>query len=444
MSGILEKLSLPEKLIARYEVEKLTLLSDNPVLNGFREQAINAFRKTGFPSRKNEEYKYLTFDKTLDTGLDGQTTALQHTGIDLFLKDEPTLAFPSYKAVLVNGVFSSENSSLENLPAGMVVGSLSEAINTKNIQALSTVGTLAKSDSDPFLAINSALFTDGLFVLIPGKAVLDKPLQIIQVSTGNEPIFIQPRLLVIAEKNSSAEIVHSFVSHQLTARLFSNTATEIQLEEGALLSWDTIQNESAEASLVNTMEAHIRSRGVFNAVTITLGGGIVRNNLNCILDAPHTEAHLCGYYHPGENQVFDNHTLMDHRFPDCQSNELYKGVISSNGTAIFNGKVHVHPQAQKTNAFQSNKNILLSDEATVNTKPQLEIYADDVKCSHGSSTGYLDPEQLFYLRSRGISEEMSRALLLHAYSGEILEKIRIPVLRETLQTKLEELFYGTR
>jgi Fe-S cluster assembly protein SufD len=159
-----------------------------------------------------------------------------------------------------------------------------------------------------------------------------------------------------------------------------------------------------------------------------------------MLDASNSEAHLFGYYHPTEGQVFDNHTLMDHRFPHCESNELYKGVISGNGKAVFNGKVHVHPNAQKTNAFQSNKNILLSDDATVNTKPQLEIYADDVKCSHGSSTGYLDPEQLFYLRSRGIAEEKARALLLHAYAGEILEHINIPVLKQTLSVQLENLF----
>jgi Fe-S cluster assembly protein SufD len=169
-----------------------------------------------------------------------------------------------------------------------------------------------------------------------------------------------------------------------------------------------------------------------------LGADLVRNNLNIVLDSPNCEAHLYGYYHPIQNQVFDNHTLVDHRFPRCESNELYKGVIDNKATAIFNGKVYVRKDAQKTNAYQSNKNILLCDEATINTKPQLEIYADDVKCSHGSSTGILDPEQVFYLRSRGISLDKARSLLLTAYASEIVEHIPHTSLRESVAQLISE------
>jgi Fe-S cluster assembly protein SufD len=440
MSSTLEELTLPEKLIATYELQKLSPTNENTVLNGFRELAINSFRKTGFPGKKNEEYKYLSFEKLLVPILTNAPQNDANSAIKHRLDADPKLNFPSYRAVLINGVFSPEVSSITHALPGLQIGSVAHAMITGNSKLLSTIGTLSHTESDPFLAINSALFADGLFIVIPDGAKLDLPIQIIQVSTGNKPAFIQPRLLVIAGKNSEAQIVQSSVSFDLSAQLFTNTVTEIQVEEGASLHWYSIQAESSSASQVNTTEAHIKSKGRFNAVTVTIGGGLVRNNLNCILDSSHSEAHLFGYYHPTEGQVFDNHTLMDHRYPNCESNELYKGVISGNGKAVFNGKVHVHPQAQKTNAFQSNKNILLSDDATINTKPQLEIYADDVKCSHGSSTGYLDPEQLFYLRSRGIAEDKARALLLHAYAGEILEQINIPVLQQTLKIQLENLF----
>jgi Fe-S cluster assembly protein SufD len=440
MSRILEELSLPEKLIANYELQKLSLTNENAVLNGFRELAINSFRKTGFPGKKNEEYKYLNFEKLLAPYLTNAPKKDRDAELSHYLGTNLKLNFPAYKAVLVNGVFSPELSDLHNLLPGLHVGSLADAIDSKNSRMLSTIGTLSRAESDPFLAINSALFSDGLFIDIPDGTNLELPIHIIQITSGNESLYIQPRLLVIAGRNSVSQIVQSFVSFNLNVQAFTNTVSEIQVEEGASLNWYSIQTDSSFASQVNTTEAHIKSKGKFNAVTITLGGGLVRNNLNCMLDASNSEAHLFGYYHPAEGQVFDNHTLMDHRFPNCESNELYKGVISGNGKAVFNGKVHVHPQAQKTNAFQSNKNILLSDDATVNTKPQLEIYADDVKCSHGSSTGYLDPEQLFYLRSRGIKEEKARALLLHAYAGEILEQINIPVLKQTLTVQLENLF----
>lgn len=435
MPGTLEGISLKDRLVADYEIRKTALLLENPLMVGFRNAAFEAFRRMGFPTRKNEEYKYLSFDKTLLPEL-SQPMVAPEQEIEASIFAGYTHDF---RAVLLNGFFSEKYSVCRDLPPGVIVGSLSEAIRSKNVNALATLGTLSDVQSDPFLALNSALFADGLFVYIPDHTELDRPLHIIQVVAGNEPLFVQPRILVMAGRGAKATFVHSFVSSQATAA-FSNTVSEIAVEENAQLEWVTLQQEQGAAGQVNTTEAHLKRDARFKAVTFSLEGRLVRNNLNIVLDAPGCEAHLYGYYHPRQGQVFDNHTLVDHRMPHCESNELYKGVIDGDGAAIFNGKVMVRPDAQKTNAYQSNKNILLSSNATVNTKPQLEIYADDVKCSHGSSTGFLDPEQLFYLRSRGISLDRAKSLLLHAYAGDVLEHISAEPVRLSLEALLATRF----
>jgi Fe-S cluster assembly protein SufD len=283
------------------------------------------------------------------------------------------------------------------------------------------------------------MFADGIFIHLAKNVQLDKPIQIIQLTAADEPIFVLPRVLVVAEDGSNITLIGITPETSENLDVFINTVTEVHCGKNAFVHLTQIYDNS-QISTVHHTEAHVHTHGNFSHYAMHLNGKLIRNNLNIVLADSNCEAHLFGYYHPTGEQVFDSHTLVDHRMPHCESNELYKGVVDGNGTAIFNGKVYVRQDAQKTNAYQSNKNILLSEDATVNTKPQLEIYADDVKCSHGSSTGVLDPEQMFYLRSRGISTPKARALLLNAYAGEILEKLPSEKLRNTLAELLQERY----
>ena len=266
----------------------------------------------------------------------------------------------------------------------------------------------------------------------------EHPVYIYHISdAGTANILSQPRSLVHIAENAQVQMVESFFTMGI-AESFTNQVMEIVVEKDALLEFYKIQNDAATTSQVST--THIRQTGksYTHVVTISLNGGIVRNNLNVVLEAAYSEAHLYGlYFQQGQTHI-DNHTVVDNVKPNCLSNELYKGIIDDKATAVFNGKIFVQPQAQKTNAYQSNKNILLSAEASVNTKPQLEIFADDVKCSHGCTIGRLNEEGLFYLQSRGINETIARSLLVHAFAVDILEHIKPVQIREYVNRMISE------
>ena len=437
MSETLTGIDLKEKLLADYSLQKSALLLDNPMIAGFRENAANAFRKQGFPSKKHEEYRYIAMDKFLRKDFNHPLSASTHS-----IEQIPAsnlIDQDAYRLVMVNGYFDSKLSNLPSNIQGFTACSLAEAIREKNVTALTHIGTLSNPESDPFLALNSAMFADGIFIHLSKNVQLDKHIQIIQLTSADEPIFVLPRILVVAEDGSNVTLIGITPETSEKFDVFINTVTEVHCGKNAFVHLAQIYDNSQISSVHHT-EAHVHTHGNFSHYAMHLNGKLIRNNLNIALADSNCEAHLYGYYHPTGEQVFDSHTLVDHRMPHCESNELYKGVVDGNGTAVFNGKVYVRQDAQKTNAYQSNKNILLSEDATVNTKPQLEIYADDVKCSHGSSTGVLDPEQMFYLRSRGISTPKARALLLNAYAGEILEKLPSEKLRNTLAELLQERY----
>jgi Fe-S cluster assembly protein SufD len=250
-------------------------------------------------------------------------------------------------------------------------------------------------------------------------------------------VLSQPRTLIYVAANAEVKLVEEEVTIG-TSDSFINKVSEIVVEENAQVSIYKIQNEDSHSSCVKT--THVRQLGVskVNSVTITLNGGVIRNNLNFILEAPGCESNMYGLYCVKGNTHVDNHTIVDNQQPHSLSNELYKGIIDENATGVFNGKIFVRQDAQKTNAYQSNKNVLLSDTATVNTKPQLEIFADDVKCSHGCTIGRLDDEALFYLQARGIGEKAAKALLLHAFAVEILDKIELEPIRQYVDQIISE------
>jgi Fe-S cluster assembly protein SufD len=429
METITKTNTTTEKLISGFESLKNSLFGDLTV----REQAMESFSKQGIPGRKSEEYKYVNMELALKGDFkiaEGATVSAGEIDAYRIVKDAAVL-------VIVNGKFNAALSELKQ-HQGLFISDISETASNAAFQKHYTNYT--DIYSDPFTALNTALATGGVFIHVSKNATVELPLHIIHISSAAENMLASPRNLVVLEENARAVIIESFITVGSSAKVFSNALTEMYIDAGANLQHYKIQEEQENGHLVNTTQAVQKKQSVFSTANFTFSGALVRNNLNIVLDDEFIETHLNGLYLAKGNQNVDNHTLVDHRKPNCNSNELYKGIIEERATATFNGKIYVRKDAQKTNAFQSNKNILLSDEGTINTKPQLEIYADDVKCSHGTSTGKLDEDKIFYLRARGISEASAKKLLMHAFASEVVENIRIDALREYVEEKITARF----
>ena len=398
-----------------------------------RELALTAFSEQGIPNRKSEEYKYVNMDLALKG-------ALSLSGfIKLSKKQISDAQFLKSAIVVVveNGIYSTEHSQTDSLPKGLTIKSISDAGSDELFQK--HYSKYADVNSDPFIALNTALATGGAFIHVAKNAVIETPIHLIQISSVSDYTILNVRNLIVVEENAHAKIVESNMIVD-SAKVFNNSMTEIVVAANANLEYDKIQDEQDSGYSVNTLQVIQKKQSVFSVNTFTLSGSLVRNNLNIVLDDEHIETHLNGLYLTKDSQVIDNHTLVDHQKPNCNSNELYKGIIEDKSSATFNGKIYVRKDAQKTNAFQSNKNILLSDDGTINTKPQLEIYADDVKCSHGTSTGKLDEDKIFYLRARGLSEASAKKLLMHAFASEVVNTIKIAELREYVEAEITKRF----
>jgi Fe-S cluster assembly protein SufD len=423
----LQKITTTDKILSLIESIATPLWAEAE-----RVLAKDAFSKQGIPNRKHEEYKY--------------------TNIDLILKDEFVLNAAktivakqiesskfltnSFVAVVVNGIFSPELSALQELPKGLTITSLADAAKTQTALFNTHYSKYADVNSDAFIALNTAMAKDGVFIHVAKGAVIEKPIHVLHVSSADANTIINPRNLIVVDSTAQAKIIESFETIDSKAKIFNNAITEITVAKNTVVEHYKIQDENEAGYLINTLQINQQDNSVFTTNTITLSGSLVRNNLTIVLDGEHIESHLNGLYLTRDHQLVDNHTLVDHRKPNCNSNELYKGIIDEKSTATFNGKIFVRKDAQKTNAFQSNKNILLSDDGSINTKPQLEIYADDVKCSHGTSTGKLDEDKIFYLRARGISEFSAKKLLMHAFASEVIDTIKIDELRNYVEAKV--------
>jgi Fe-S cluster assembly protein SufD len=415
---------------------KLQSQVGNGNLQELRQKAFHSFNEKGIPLGRNEEWKYTRISNLFNKQY---TFPLQLTSISE--QDLKELRLPGHEAanelVFVNGLFSEVLSNIRS--ASLQVQPLEVAARGEFSNIVSEhLGHSSDYLKDGINALNTAFVHGGAFIYVGKGKTLEHPIYLYNITdarTGN--IFSQPRSLVYLAGNANAQIVETFNTIG-TGESFTNGVMEIVVEQDAMLEHYKIQNDASHANQVST--THIRQIGksYVHTVTISLNGGIVRNNLNVILEAEHCETHLYGLYFIGGDTHVDNHTLVDNVTPHSFSNEFYKGIIDDNATGIFNGKIMVQRLAQKTNAYQSNKNILLSDGASVNTKPQLEIFADDVKCSHGCTVGQLDEEGMFYLRSRGIREEKARALLVHAFAMDVLEHIKPAAIRSYVDHLISE------
>lgn len=395
---------------------KVAFMPDTEIVS-----AIRILEDKGIPNNKHEDYKYCNIEAVLRK----EFKIVEQSFNELTNADiAPLKIDEAINLVVVNGNYN-EALSEKMIVKGLTVKSLNELSSSEK----SLLSSQAKSDTDALIALNTAFSANGLFLQVDKNNVIPMPLHVIYVNSGNANIVTNTRSFINVQANAEVTLVESFYNIG-SAKVFSNFVSEKFVGENAKLTCHTFQNEGALSYSVNTNQVKINKYANYSNTTMTLSGELVRNNHNVVLADSNCEAHLNGLFISNGTQSVDNHTLIDHQMPHCESNELYKGIAKDKSTGTFNGKIFVRKDAQKTNAYQSSKNILMSDDATINTKPQLEIYADDVKCSHGTSTGKIDTEALFYLKARGIGEESARKLLLQAFAQELIDKIEIPSLQE--------------
>lgn len=406
--------------------------TETEYLSERRIKALKSFENSGFPTTKHEEYKYFNISKVLKEEFRlAEYRELNKPDIESYFFNE----VKCNRLVFINGKYSKEHSSILDSEDVLQIKSFEE---TDSALLEKYFAKEVYSSNDPFAELNTALAQHGIFINIPKNKVVENPVFLHFFSDAAEAnIFIQNRNLIIAEENS--QLTLTSVYHTIGENIsFLNEVTEIILKENANVTYYKLQDDNPTSVNIGGTTVTLEGKSIFNSGTITLNGAMVRNNLNVILKAEYSEANFYGLYFTKDRQFVDNHTMVDHAVPNCESNELYKGIIDDKSTGVFNGKIFVKQDAQKTNAFQSNKNILLTKDATMNTKPQLEIFADDVKCSHGATIGQLEEEPLFYLRSRGIGEDSAKAMLLVAFAQDIIDYIKIDALKEYLSKAIEE------
>lgn len=407
-------------------------------LTAIEQNAFNSFTSLGVPTVKHEEWKYTRIGSVLNKEY---AFSLEDVSSSLSSEDFKSIRLPGHEEanelVFVNGLYSDRLSTIRS--SALTVLPLEEAATNEFKEIVDQhLGHSAKYIKDGIHALNTAFLQEGVFVHVKKGSVVEHPVYIYNIAdVRSTSILSQPRTLMYIAENSQVQFVQTYVTFGASDS-FTNEVMEVVLEEGAIVEYYKIQNDSSHSSQVNTTHFRQIGKSLVNTVTISLNGRIVRNNLNIAMEAEHSESHLYGLYFLKGNTHVDNHTIVDNVKPNCYSNELYKGIIDDEATAVFNGKIFVEKDAQKTNAYQSNKNILLSDKATVNSKPQLEIFADDVKCSHGCTVGQLDEEGMFYLRSRGLSEKTARSLLVHAFAIDILEHIKPEAIRNYVDKLISE------
>jgi len=398
-----------------------------------RQQAWKDFKAKGLPTSKNEIYKYTPITNLLTTQFDLEqfTTPLKTTSAVITSLDYHDI--DAYHVVICNDRVNDEYTKLSNHEPFMQVLTLHEADRKQQYTFRNHFSRHALSKTDAFIALNTTLFEEGIFIHIANDAIVDKPLMLHYCTTSSthQPI-THPRLLIVAGKNSQASIITSW---QTTG--FTNAVAEVVLQENAKIDYYNLQTHlDAKSYQVNTTQCYQAQHSILNTYTFTCSGSMVRNNLHSVIDASHSETNMYGLYCLHGQQHVDNCTTMDHRKPHTYSQELYKGIMMGTSTGVFNGRIYVRPEAQKTNAFQTNSNLILSDHATLHTKPQLEIWAEDVKCSHGATIGQLDEAQLFYLRARGLEEGTARSLLCQAFADEVINKVPLSTLRTQLHNRL--------
>ncbi len=402
---------------------------DNPI-HDIRSEAIKNFETKGFPSKKEEAWKYTSLN------------SLQKVDFSIFPKEENTLEYnqvkkyflheiDTYKIVFIDGIYSSYLS--ETTHDGVDICLMSSALTKPMYKPVIDVYfNKIASKEESLTTLNTAFSREGAYIYIPKNKAPKKPVEILHFATGNEAsLMLQPRNLIIVEENAELQVIER---HQSLTKneVLTNSVTEIFAAKDAIVDYYKVQNDTKDASLIDNTYISQKDKSVVKVHTFSFGGKLTRNNLNFFQNGEYIDSTLKGVTILGEKQHVDHHTLVHHKQPNCESHQDYKGIYGERSTGVFNGKIIVDKIAQKTNAFQQNNNVLISDQSTINTKPQLEIFADDVKCSHGCTIGQLDEDAMFYLQSRGIPRKEATGLLMYAFANNVLESVRLPELKKRI------------
>lgn len=415
--------------------------NSTPYINSLRKEAIEKFSRLGVPSKKDEAYKYTSLNSYFD-----------HDYKSYFIPSDEDFAhaeafrcdvtdLDTHGIVLYNGYYPTLNGKIKKLPEGVLIGSLSEAARVFPEIVEKHYGKYAKSDSDGLVHLNTALAYDGVFVYVPDGARLSKPVQIIDLVRSEVDLFNQYRNLIIVGKNAEFSLI--ICDHTMSlVKFLTNAVTEVFVGENAHFNLVRVQNEHNSACKITHTFIHQEAGSVTSSNNMTLHGGLIRNSTYHYLGGERAETNSTGLFLADKWQHIDNYVNVDHAFPNCTSNQLFKGVLDEMSTGAFSGKILVRPDAQGTNAYQRNNNILLTDDAKMDTKPQLEIFADDVKCSHGATVGQIDNEAMFYLQSRGIGKREAKLMLMFGFAHEVIQNISIEALRERIDNLVMQRLRG--
>ena len=423
-------MELKEKILSSFMAFEEKIADVNNDLHDIRTSAIKHFENKGFPTKKEEAWKYTSLNTILKNDF------------SVFPKKENTVEFAdvkkyflnevdTYKVVFIDGKFSSHLSSTTH--DGLDVCLMSSALNKPKYKMyIDEYFNKIANKEDSLTSLNTAFSQEGAYVNIPKSKVVDKPIEILYFSTGSEAaLMTQPRNLIIVGENAHVQIVERHQSLNSNPVL-TNSVTEIFAQKRAIVDYYKVQNDLQTANLIDNTYIAQKQDSHVSVHTFSFGGNITRNNLNFYHQGEHIDSTLKGITIIGDKQHVDHYTLVQHATPNCESHQNYKTILDGNATGVFNGKILVEKEAQKTNAFQQNNNILLSDKATINAKPQLEIFADDVKCSHGCTIGQLDESAMFYMQQRGIGKKEAKALLMYAFTSEVTNSVKIPELRSKI------------
>jgi Fe-S cluster assembly protein SufD len=408
--------------------------------NQIRKAAFDTFELLGFPTTKHEEWKYSNLKNLSNTNFNF------HSKSKITSNDIDKMPIPNLEGNIlyfINGIFDRLLSKIVSDEKELQILTFDEA-QKKSIPSFNqNFNTNTDAEINAFSALNTAYSENGILINVPENTSVEQPIILRFINdASSENVASQPRVLIVIGENSELQVAEAFRTFGENES-FTNTFTEIFVAKSANVHYYKVQNEADNSHHIGTTSVLQKSKSVFTANTVTANGGFVRNNLNIKVDGEYAEANMFGLYMPNGSQHIDNHTVVDHMLPNSNSNEFYKGILKDKSTGVFNGKIFVREDAQKTNAFQSCKNVLASTEATMNTKPQLEIWADDVKCSHGTTTGQLNDEALFYMQSRGISKAAAKSLLMLAFAQDVIDKFEIEPIKVYLQGLIEEKIYNS-
>lgn len=431
-------MELKEKLLSSFIAFEQGLdTNTNNQLHGQRVEALQVFEQKGFPTRKEEAWRFTSLASLLKNEYSlrpKSEKAVEYKDVKKYLLSDTD----THKMVFINGVFSSHLSS--TTPEGVEICLLSSALTKpKYKMIIDTYFNHITDKEDSLTALNTAFASEGVFINVPKSTVVSKPIEVLYLATENsKAIFLQPRNLVVAGENAHVQILETHQSLDKDTTVLTNVVTEIFAHKRAIVDYYKMQDDLEVANLIDNTYIHQKQESRVSVHTFSFGGKLTRNNLNFFQEGERIDSTMKGITLIGKKQHVDHYTLVKHNEANCESHQNYKGIYDDQSAGVFNGKIYVHAEAQKIDAFQQNNNVLLSDKASINTKPQLEIFADDVKCSHGCTIGQLDHEAMFYLQQRGIPKKEAKALLLYAFTDEVMESIKISDLKKRVSNVIAQ------